>query len=122
MIENLLNGKQICFCGKTHKTKIEDMYTEEKCIGKLQNLIKVHNIRKVLLLCQKEEVEKGHKIQKLLKQTGVILQKLYVDTQELQSEEQYAGWVLLRTDSRIELVIVVGKGEFVNCSRYLCAA
>lgn len=120
MIENLFDGKKICFCGREHSTKIKELHTGAGCIEKLPDFIGKRNVRKILLLCRREDSDTGRKIQKLLKNSRVILQKLYVDCREIESEEQFAGWVMFRTDVHTEMALVIGKGEFINISRYLC--
>lgn len=120
MIENLLDGKQMCFCGRKHSTKIEELYMQNGCVGQIRTYVESRKIRKILVLCKKEESEKCHMIQKLLKGTGAVLQKLYMDTIEITSEIQYAGWILLRADPQTELAVIVGKGEWISISRYLC--
>ena len=95
MIENLLYGKQTCFCGRKHSTEMNELYIEDGCLKRLRVYVESRKIRKILLLCRKDESEKGHVIQKLLKGTGAVLQKLYIDTDEMTSEIQYAGQVML---------------------------
>lgn len=120
MIENLFSGKKTCFCGREHSTNIKELNTGAGCIEKLPDFIRKQNVRRILMLCRKEDSGTGKKIQKLLKNSGAVLQKLYVDCEEIKSEEQYAGWVMLRTDVHIQMVLIIGKGEFINISRYLC--
>lgn len=120
MIENLLYGKQTCFCGRKHSTEMNELYIEDGCLKRLRVYVESRKIRKILLLCRKDESEKGHVIQKLLKGTGAVLQKLYIDTDEMTSEIQYAGQVMLRADPQTEIAVIAGKGRWINISRYLC--
>ncbi|MDD7389483.1 MAG: iron-containing alcohol dehydrogenase [Lachnospiraceae bacterium] len=120
MVECLSKGKQICFCGRKHSTNIEELCIQKGCLEQLHLYVKKRKIKKILLLCRAEDAEKGHAVQKLLKNTGAVLQKLYIDTDEITSEIQYAGLMMMRTDMQTDLAVIVGSGEWINTSRYLC--
>lgn len=120
-IEDFLNRKFNCECGRKHSVELEQVIVEGGAIKKLPGILRELEYERVFLVADNNTYGvAGRDIEHILTSAGCAIKKLvYYRKGELVPDERAIGEFLTSYERDTDVIVTVGSGVLCDISKYM---
>ena len=103
--------KEVCACGKVHKTNVENCVIEAGAINAIPGYAKMYDATKAFIVADVNTYPiAGEKIAKMLEDAGIPTANYIYKERRLEPDEHAVGSLMMHFDGKCDLIIGIGSG------------
>ena len=111
-----------CDCGRSHKIALPQIIVEKGAIGRIAELVKAHNGKKVFVLADINTYDcAGKAVCEALSKAGITYTCYVFPDKALEPDEKAVGSAVMHFDNKCDIVISVGSGVLNDIGKILSA-